>query len=80
MIQATLFKDESGYLKGFSARGHAGYAKRNHEDIVCAAVSVLGATIVNSLETVCGIPTDDTVVDNDNGMLSFILPGDLDLV
>lgn len=79
MIRAALYKDASGQLTGFTASGHAGYAKRDRDDIVCAAVSVLGATVVNSLEALCGISTDTTVIENDNGLLTFRLPGDLDL-
>ena len=79
MIQAILYEDEVGRLVAYSAMGHAGYARRGHDDIVCAAVSILGATVVNSLEALCGVSTDDTVIANDSGMLSFVLPEDLDL-
>jgi len=79
MIHATLYRDEAGLLMAYSAEGHAGYAKRGHDDIVCAGVSVLGATAVNSLEAICGISTDDTVLENDNGRLLFAIPCGLDV-
>ena len=48
MISVTFYKKE-GVIKGFQIQGHAGYACRG-KDIVCAAVSSLVLTTVNSLE------------------------------
>lgn len=45
---------EKGYVK-ISVRGHAGFAARNNlpdgHDIVCAAISILGQTLVQRLLT-----------------------------
>lgn len=41
-------------IVSLEASGHAGYASHG-EDIVCAAISVLMQTAVNSLEAVAGI-------------------------
>ncbi len=44
MITAALFRSGSRYT-GFRASGHSGYAGEG-QDIVCAAVSILGCTCV----------------------------------
>lgn len=70
MIRVSLFQEEAGYT-GFEAKGHAGYAEHG-SDIVCAAVSVLGCTCINSLESVCGVTP--IVTANTDGLLAFVLP------
>ncbi len=49
MITITVRKDRTGAYEGFTCIGHAGYARRG-KDIVCASVSVLVITTINSLE------------------------------
>lgn len=49
MITITVKKRDGFYLE-FVSKGHAGYAEEG-QDIVCAAVSALIITTVNSLET-----------------------------
>ena len=70
MISATIYEGENGYA-ACRITGHSGQAEAGR-DIVCAAVSILGCTCVNALETVCGIIPD--VVENDSGVLEFRLP------
>ena len=70
MISAVLYQGKDG-LSGCRLKGHSGQAE-NGRDIVCAAVSILGCTCVNSLETVCGIIPE--VTENEEGILSFFLP------
>ena len=70
MISATLYHGEDGYT-ACRITGHSGQAEAGR-DIVCAAVSILGCTCVNSLESVCGIIP--LVTENDAGVLSFQLP------
>ena len=41
-------------------------------DIICAAVSILGCTCVNALESVCGVIPE--IRENENGSLWFELP------
>ena len=74
MIRAVFNREGQRYT-GFQASGHAGYADHG-SDIVCAAVSVLGCTCVNSLESVCGVTPD--IAANDDGILAFTLPHSLD--
>lgn len=48
MIDAVLYEDSNGELIGFKVKGHAGYAKKG-KDIVCAGVSALVLTTIESL-------------------------------
>ena len=70
MISAILYRGEEG-LTGCRLTGHSGQAEAGR-DIVCAAVSILGCTCVNSLEAVCGIIPE--ITENDDGVLAFRLP------
>ncbi|MDD6137292.1 MAG: ribosomal-processing cysteine protease Prp [Lachnospiraceae bacterium] len=49
MIQADFIKNSNQIIIGFRVKGHAGYDKYNR-DIVCAAVSALVTSTVNSIE------------------------------
>ncbi len=71
MIHASLTQDSAGRLVAYRASGHAGYA-HSGKDIVCAAVSVLGVTCVNSLEELLGIKV--ILKGNRDGLISFSLP------
>lgn len=75
MIRAVLYRDTDGQFTGYSAKGHSDYAEEGY-DIVCAAVSVLGATCANSLESVCGILPE--ILENESGKLHFRLPSSLE--
>ena len=70
MIRAVLYRDGDD-LTGCRLEGHSGWANAGH-DIVCAAVSILGCTCVNALESVCGVIPE--VTQNDEGILTFHLP------
>ena len=70
MISATIYEGENGYA-ACRITGHSGQAEAGR-DIVCAAVSILGCTCVNSLESVCGVVP--LVEENDDGVLGFRLP------
>ncbi len=69
-----MTRDMSGRWTACKMTGHAGQAEWGH-DIVCSAVSVLGVTCVNSLETLCGVIAK--IEDNREGILSFSLPENL---
>ena len=49
MIHVTIFQNKYKECVGFQTEGHAEYANPG-QDIVCAAVSALIITTVNSLE------------------------------
>ena len=72
MISAVLFRDGNN-LTGCRIEGHSGWANAG-SDIVCAAVSILGCTCVNALESVCGVIPTITEYNEKNGVLAFELP------
>ena len=71
MISVIFHSDEKGQLISYEARGHSGYAESG-SDIICAGVSVLSATCLNSLESVCGIIAVLKV--NTDGHIAYALP------
>ena len=72
MINITVKKRNGNYLE-FVSKGHAGYAEEG-QDIVCAAVSALIITTVNSLEKF----TDDKFdVQEKDGFVSIHFRNDL---
>lgn len=74
MINAVIYKDGSK-LVGFEIDGHANYAQAG-EDIVCAAVSVLATTTVNSLGE--QLPKKPTCLINETqGYLKCMISDDL---
>lgn len=71
MITITVGTHQKSYT-GFTCKGHAGYAQKG-QDIVCAAVSALVITAVNSIET---YTEDETEVKQEEGFVSlrFVKP------
>ncbi len=53
MTRIIIRKSKNGEYKGFTCKGHSGFAARG-EDIVCASISVLVINTVNSLEELAG--------------------------
>src|SRR5690242_15701563 len=58
MIRAIVWRDGQGGVRRFSVRGHANAAEYG-EDIICAAVSVLVTTSINSAEHLLGVHIAD---------------------
>lgn len=54
MINVSIVRDSSGFIRQFSVEGHAGYAGHG-QDIVCAAASVTAYTAAGALEDLAGI-------------------------
>ena len=58
MTTVIIRKDKNNAYQGFTCMGHAGYARRRlfrrEPDILCAAVSVLTFSLMNSLEELAG--------------------------
>ena len=48
MIKICIIKDNRSLIRGFTVKGHAGYAGSGN-DIVCAAISALAYTAVGAL-------------------------------
>ncbi len=69
MIQITFYKNNQDAYQGFHFIGHAGYDIAG-EDVVCAGVSALAITTINSIESL----TDaQFTVDSDekSGMMAL---------
>lgn len=49
MTIVTFYRDELDNYIGFEAEGHSGYS-RSGKDIVCAGISAILTTLVNSLD------------------------------
>ena len=69
MTYVTLFK-KNDIICGYEIKGHAGY-RPHGEDIVCAAISILGYTALNSLIEVANIDESSlvyTIIDEEGYM------------
>ena len=62
MTQVTFYKRSDGMYTGFTAKGHAGYAKYG-KDILCAAISALVESTANGITEVVGAKTDLLAID-----------------
>lgn len=69
MIQVSVYKNQAGEFIGVCCDGHAEYDEPG-QDIVCAAVSVLMLSTMNSIEA---FTSDDFVCDmaEEGGFLDF---------
>jgi len=78
MIYVQIIKDSKGFIKQFTIKGHANYGEYG-EDIVCAAVSILGHTALRSLVDVCNLDEDEISysVDEELGYLDVKILIDL---
>ena len=54
MTTVVVCKDQAGSYRGFTCMGHAEYARKGKPDILCAAISALVISTVNSLEELAG--------------------------
>ena len=71
MITVRLQRLPSGFLCRITATGHAGYAKKENEDIICAAVSAIVQTAVGGLQDVAGFEPEYTL---ENGRIACGVP------
>ena len=64
MIEVTIKENVSGYISGITVKGHAGYAQKG-ADIVCAAVSILTFSTLETLKKhyYVDISEDDGLID-----------------
>ncbi|MBP3203864.1 MAG: ribosomal-processing cysteine protease Prp [Lachnospiraceae bacterium] len=74
MTTVEIRKDKKGSYRQIICMGHAGYAKAG-EDIVCAAISVLVISAMNSLEGLAGEKFSETA-DEETGFMNFVFPED----
>ncbi len=71
MIILTMLNDVSGNICGFECEGHAGYDEYG-KDIVCAGVSALVLTCINSMEMLLGVSFESST-DEETGSVSLRL-------
>ena len=69
MIQVHIMRDREGFIRQFTVKGHAEYAKSG-KDIVCSAVSVTAYNAVNALEALAGLK--DSYTERDGYMCCSI--------
>lgn len=69
MTTIEIVKDQKGAYRQIICMGHAGYAKRG-DDIVCAAISVLVISAMNSLEGLAGEKFTE-VANEETGFMNF---------
>ena len=70
MITVTIYRTKDEF-KGFIVEGHSDYAEEGL-DIVCASVSVLSYTALNSFNLVAGItPENIEYTVDDEGVMSL---------
>ncbi|MBR2824384.1 MAG: ribosomal-processing cysteine protease Prp [Clostridia bacterium] len=71
MITAVLYRSD-GLYTGYRSKGHSGYAQAG-SDIICAGISILETTCVNSMESLLGVRIAPDV-NEEKGLMSFDLP------
>ena len=71
MITVSIYRTNDD-ISGFIVEGHSGYAEEGM-DIVCASVSILSYTALNSINLVAGIEPSyiSYDVDEDTGLMSL---------
>lgn len=70
MVNVKIVRENSGFIKEISIKGHSGYAKHG-SDIICAAISVTGYTAVGALEELAEIKAMNKEVD---GFMTISIP------
>ena len=75
MTEIFIVKSKGKY-KGFICHGHAEYAKKGSDDIVCAAISTLTINTINSLEIITKDEFELTT-DSAEGDMSMFFKGDV---
>ncbi|NLL77592.1 MAG: ribosomal-processing cysteine protease Prp [Clostridiales bacterium] len=75
MTTIIIKKNENGEYKGFSCKGHSGFA-RSGKDIVCAAASILVINTINSMEELTKEDMDVST-DEESGFIGCIFKKDL---
>ncbi len=74
MTNVTLYSSNK-QLVGFKLEGHAGFDEEGY-DIVCAAISILATTAINSIENV-GKVKPMQVIDEEKAFIDIVLPNNI---
>ncbi|ONI38864.1 hypothetical protein AN639_03070 [Candidatus Epulonipiscium fishelsonii] len=72
MISATIYRIDNKIYR-FKVVGHAGYGM-NGFDIVCAGVSTLVFTTINSIHHFLNEPMKENKIDKKNGIIDYTFP------
>ncbi|MDR0879546.1 MAG: ribosomal-processing cysteine protease Prp [Clostridioides sp.] len=62
MIKVKYYYSEDGLSKGFSLKGHSGFAEHG-SDIVCSAVTSNSIAVINSLDRLQKVEFEKIVAD-----------------
>ncbi|WP_435164471.1 ribosomal-processing cysteine protease Prp [Paenibacillus glycanilyticus] len=73
MVRINIHRKKSGEICGIEVSGHSGYASAGN-DIVCAGVSSLVFTALNSLIELGQYTDEELAVDIQKGYTSFHIP------
>ncbi|MDO5713637.1 MAG: ribosomal-processing cysteine protease Prp [Tissierellia bacterium] len=70
MVKVTLYKKNQNVI-GFKTKGHANTVEPGELDLVCAAISMLTQTTIESLVKVAGLKEEEIVYKMEDGYLSL---------
>ncbi|OCA91245.1 hypothetical protein A8F94_05130 [Bacillus sp. FJAT-27225] len=73
MIDALIFRNETGSIQSFSISGHAFFAQRG-KDIVCAGVSAVAVGAINAIHEITGVTPE---LEHGEGLLRCVVPENL---
>lgn len=78
MIHVKILKDKDS-LRGYKISGHSNH-RPSGEDIICAGVSILSQTVLESLVKVSKIREEEIKynIKADTGFLDVLIPNNLD--
>lgn len=71
MIDAVIYRTQSGAIQSFAISGHAFFAERG-QDIVCAGVSAVSVGAINAVNVLTGITPE--ITHDEDGFLRCALP------
>ncbi len=72
MIKITLERASNGFIQKFTISGHSGYAKSG-EDIICAAISILGQTAIGALQDLAILKVNYLILDTEGYLECSVL-------
>ncbi len=75
MINAAIYRTDSGRIKSFTISGHAFYDEYG-KDIVCAGVSAVSFGAINAVMALTGVKPD--IEQGKGGFLRCVIPDNLD--
>ncbi|MDP4086986.1 MAG: ribosomal-processing cysteine protease Prp [Bacillota bacterium] len=74
MIEISITRTDSDFIKAFEVSGHALFAKRG-QDIVCAGVSAVTVGTINAVHALTGVTPE--IEHREDGFLRCVIPDNL---